>query len=286
MLTIKQLKWMEAIGIRTVFKLAPSARIELQLPLAEAAPSAMGWNPNVIADKREQSRYFAYANFTRFLFHLPVLVFFAKVHTWWAFVLFSTFCVWHLLLVAMEIYKSGIYDLLPHDADAKEPPGVEFRPNPWGDGIFLPKRFESERFYERLGILPFQSFVLWYMHIARLTKQQRKEGRKIDFVTHVSYSELSRFEAGTRVGELVHIIFILFDLIPLTLVFVHKQHLWLPYMLFQVWGDTGLVLLQRYHRVRVWPMILKFREREERRKARAHHAKSSEPTRPTPEEVH
>ena len=266
MLTTFQLVWLERAGIRSVFFLAPQGRIEAKLPRVADAPHTNGYNPNVLNDKLEQGRYFSISNLSRLLLHLPIVFFFHHFGFWYYESLFVIFCVWHILLIVMESYKMGILTLIPPDPLATEPPGVEYRPNPWGDAWFLPKRFESVERYEKLRMEKFQSFTLWFMHLARFTKDQRAQGKKIEFVTHASYSELARFEAGTRVSELVHLIFCGFDLIPVVVAILTHQYWWLIYHSWIFSGDSRLVLLQRYHRTRVWKTILRFREREDKRK--------------------
>ena len=271
MLSTKALAWLERAMIRKVFFLAPSGLVESALPLSGDAFHAKGYSEQLLQEKIEASRYFASANVSRTILHLPIVVMFYLAPDWWwklAGAMFTVFCLWHLLLVFLEIYKSGIMHRIPADPDAKGVPGETYVPTPWGDNYFTPRKWESERFYERLGIIPFQKFTLWYIYVARLTRQERKQGKQIEFVKHKSFSELARFENGTRIGEMVHSYFVGFDLIPVLYALLLHHPGWIAYTLFILWGDSWLVLLQRYHRVRIWKTFVRIRDREARRLAR------------------
>jgi len=169
--------------------------------------------------------------------------------------------------VFLEFYKTGILFRITPDLEAKGVPGETFEPSPWGDNYFVPKRWETEGFYRVLGLPTFQKVTVFYIYIARLSRKERKEGRQIEFVRHKSFSELARFEAGTRIGEMVHSYFVGFDTIPVAYAIYHHHPGWIAYTLFILWGDSWLVPLQRYHRVRIWKTFVRYRDRQAKRKA-------------------
>lgn len=269
MLSTSALAWLEKAGIRKVFFFAPNGRVESVLPMVGDAPKTPGYSAQLLNEKVEASRYFAISNAVRLGLHLPIVVMFFLfgITAIAPAVLFTIFCLWHALLVFLEFYKTGILFRIPPDPEAKGVPGEAFEPSPWGDNWFVPKPWETEKFYRRLGLPMFQKITLFYIYVARLSRKERRQGKQIEFVKHKNFSELARFEAGTRIGEMVHSYFVGFDVIPVVYAVLHHNPAWIGYTLFILWGDSWLVLLQRYHRVRIWKTFVRYRERAAKQRA-------------------
>ncbi len=231
--------------------------------LAEVA-SAPGWSEEEKEDLLLSARYFSTGNFMRALLFVPFVIFGLTKSGWFIAGVFSVLITFHLVLMVMELYKLQLALRLVPD---HEKPPINKGPLPptHGDWWFRPRAFETEAFYRMIGIKFFQWITTTYIQKTSISKVDRREGKKVEFVQRPNPHDLHQFELRTRVGETTHLITALFDLMPLIHAIATKSWWWLPYILWIIYGDVGCTFLQRYHRTRVWPLLTRFRERDQRK---------------------
>ncbi|MBS1707272.1 MAG: hypothetical protein JSS65_00970 [Armatimonadetes bacterium] len=263
------LRILELVGIRSLYKLTGGGLAEPGLPSLKDAKQATGWGEDHLRDLFEGARYFGIANAVRLVLHVPVVVFLCLVHAWGWVAVFGVVCAFHILCVVLEVYKAGIGRLIT--ADHAAPKRVEqsvlsvSEAMPWGKYLWGQKPWESEKFYKALGMDWFQEYVVIYVEATRLNRFERRSGEKVEYLGKMSPAELAQFEVGTRLGEFAHLVFAGLDLAPVVVCVALHQWLWAPYLLFLLWGDSWLALLQRYHRIRITGLLEKYRAREARK---------------------
>ncbi len=256
------LRFLELVGVRALYLFICASVQEPTLPSVGSAGATKGWSAEQLYERRSGSRYFAGANLIRTVLHLPVIAY-GTIHGYkWVTLLFSFFAICHLLLTIVESYKSGIVDLIPEDEKGSEID--KFVPANFAAWWFAPKRWESEEFYHRIGIKPFQWMTTAIIKYIWLTKEERKQGVKVEYLRSMNPTQVLRFEVSTRVGEMVHMAMGLMDGIPLVLAITTKSGWgWVLYFAWIFWGDTWLGFLQRYHRLRVWKLVVRCRKKLE-----------------------
>lgn len=250
-----RVKLYEALGARALYSAVAWIVREPAMP-----SSRMGTPPAIdrptMAEIRRESRYFAAANLARAACYGPHFIAFLlwPYRPGLAYVI--GLFVLHGIMFTVETYKTALcdywYSQLP---ERLEPKIVEAtRPTGW----FNLLSFETERFYRLIGMEAFRRFVTWVMS----TLTFGFSGRKVSFIPAPKRSHTVVFEQETRVSETVHLISALtiaplvwFSWIGAPL----GVSLWTSVVVF---GDVGLGLLQRYHRVRVWPVLQRILERE------------------------
>jgi hypothetical protein len=234
---------------------------EPALPASDQVSQLAGYSAARIKAMEDGVRYFAMANFLRIVITLPILTMFWVHNAFFWFWLWVLFCTYHATIVLAEFYKATLVGLLRPDPDPNAKAEEEIG-QPWGDRWFRPRKFESEKFYRFLGIEFFRFLTTAYIEKTKLTLERRSTGERVKYVEKPSPQDLLRFELGTRTAEMIHGIMAVFGLIPA--IFALTNGLWFPYIpytLWILWGDSWLVLLQRYHRVRVWKTIERLRTR-------------------------
>jgi hypothetical protein len=263
---------LETCGIRALHVFV-SARVgERPLPTIEDAKTSTAYSAEDIAELQIQTRYFGKANFWRAVLHLPIILMFANSEAWRFTFLFVTMVVFHSFLILIELYKASVIRNLKPGEGGERPKFADQKPVSWGDWYFSPKPWESEKAYARMGIKFFRWQVTYFMERAMLTKEQRKSGLKAEYVGGGGRAEVLRFESSTRVAEVVHLGMGAIDILPVIFVIQHQIWLMLPYVLWICYGDFGLAILQRSHRLRVWKLV----ERMRAKHAKAEEAKTKE----------
>lgn len=255
----------ERLGMRVFYVFITNLVKDRLLPPAKEANSAKGWAEHDIRERIESARYFGRAQVVRALCNIPMIYVGWKGNAPWVLYSFLALLAVQILMIGVEVYKHAITSLLTADPDATpEPP-----PNSFGDWYFTPKKWESEKFYRAIGIEGFRTFVNWYISSTRLTREEKTTGKKVEYVAKPAPNDLLRFEVGTRIGEIVHLIIALINIMPLVVAIQQYFHGYIIFhCAFFVWGDFYLVLLQRYHRLRIWQTAQKLRERIARKEKR------------------
>jgi len=206
---------------------------------------------SVLRRKIGFSRYTEGTNWVRFIILLPV-IWGASVHHFpWLVVYVSLLAASHLSAIICERYKRAVgRELLPY-AEEGDPPIPVLGPlkESW---YYPPKRWESERLYVCLGVTLTQSWIQSFANRYQLERDRRESGERARTIEQPSRKELDQFERSTRVSENFHLIGIALDSV------IHVGLL-VTWTVLIVIFDLECLMLQRYHRVRVWRLVQKVR---------------------------
>lgn len=214
----------------------------------------------VVLDRESgRSRYIGLSNFLRAVLYVPFLVMFLLHDGRWQFWLYFAMGVCHLALTMVETYKAALLSMAKPGAE--EGKSNEITVEPWADWYFAPKKFETEKYFTRLGMEWFRTLVLTYTNWAMLNRSQRKSGRKLEFVSRPTPQEVLRFDLESRYAELSHTVLLAIDMVFVTFTIVHRVWWIMPYSLWVLWGECSLVFLQRYHRARMWRSVVRARRK-------------------------
>ncbi len=263
------LRVLEILGVRRLYSLTGGGVSGRMLPAAAEASETKGWSQEDVTELFEGARYFGIANFVRLLLHIPVIAFLCYLQTWGWVAVFGAVCFFHILCVVLEAYKTGVGKRISPDPDAvsrsEQSVLAVGEALPRASGWWRNRSWETERLYHWLGMGWFQEIVTTYVELTRLNRFERRKGERVEYLGKLSPADLARFEAGTRLGELAHLIFAVLDLPPVVIAVTHHKWAWLPYLGALLWGDSWLALLQRFHRLRVTGLLEKYRAREARK---------------------
>lgn len=192
---------------------------------------------------------------------------------WWSGV---TWLVWlsvilmqhHLIVIPIERWKRIVGQEWREHPESLDPlgeiPSAPIRPKseitvrPWA-----PLRFESEQFYEKIGIKSYRTYVFWLLRLADTVADEEMREYTPHVMKSTNTQALDSFERQTRTSETVHWVGILENL---------------PYLGVWLWsgfwpGVAGIlgvvylnlyaIFLQRQHRARIWSVFLKKIDRHE-----------------------
>ncbi len=262
------MRLLEMLGVRQLHLFTCRCTGESPLPSLSTAGSCREFSGEQLWEMQSGARYFGLANFWRMVFHIPVLLLLIKFENSWIMWLYVCLVVFHASLLVMESYKSAIMAKIQPNTNIERPAETPLRSETWGDWLFAPKKWETDGLYKAAGLFMFQHLVEYVIDHLRLTKRERQAGKTVEYVGK-STNDLVRFENTSRVSELVHLTMAALDLLPF--IFVISKGLWLavPYTFYVIWSDFYCALLQRLHRRRVWPIIMRARKQAERRAEKA-----------------
>lgn len=213
-----------------------------------------------LGDELEMARYYFWANLIRGAIYIPVLIGLQGTGHLVSLGAMYGLVAFHAICVAAELYKLGaIRRLLAGGRFASaELARTDPLPAPAPHPYFTPKRFETERAYRLLGLEIVRKLVNFYIDHTQLTPEQRRAGKKAQQM-EPTRNGVVKYETTTRQAETMHLLAASFNLAPLISFLVlgkAKFAVWVGFILFV---DVYLVLLQRYHRVRVmsrWNRIM------------------------------
>ncbi|MBL8059927.1 MAG: hypothetical protein JNK63_04325 [Chthonomonas sp.] len=194
--------------------------------------------------------------------NFPALAFFAMLIT-----------AHHFLIVPIERYKRGLLEewlshpeaLTDGPADL-EPPYLRTRKElvHW---YFRPLGFESEKFYDRIGVNSYRVFVYWLTGLIESGATEEAKEQAPNYLKNPTAEQLDEFEKGTRTSETVHLLGIL-EHLPFAWVFLSKPY-WLGLLAMLVIGYLNVyaIFLQRQHRTRLFKLLLRRADKMEAKKA-------------------
>jgi len=244
----------EVLGVRRLYSLVAGWVHEPTLP--STSEDVGSWAQCQLQDALQKTHYFTMANLARAALYVPQAIAFGMTEYWPGLVYVTVTWIAHLILVVVERYKKS---LALHWMPLASPidPKPE-RPIPeWPSGIFKLRKFETEKFYKGIGIELFRSFSTWAMS----TMSYGFTGQRMTYIAQPSRKQALAFERATRVSEAVHIGSAI-SVAPLVVFSWLGAPLGIAiWSTVIVYGDVMLALLQRYHRVRVWPVIKRMLER-------------------------
>lgn len=261
-------RFFELIGIRGFYRMMSRMAGEAMLPPSTSSDLSR-WDEERIEEVRDGARYFRTANFFRAIMYIfpffAVLKELQETNLAWITIGTIVFVVcFHALCITLETYKMLLSNLheskLPPDdtRDLLEPDmAPDIRRSPKMHWYFSPKFYETENFYRAIGMPTFKNWVTNYIEATKFDREQKKLGKKNVFVKGRSVDDAKTFIRDTRVAETIHIaaFFINFPLILEGIILRRYTVVWfvLPVVLL----DAYLILLQRYHRLRIWPLLEK-----------------------------
>lgn len=169
----------------------------------------------------------------------------------------------HWIVLPIERYKRALVEewlrhpeALTDDWVEQEEwyPRGEKELNHW---YFAPKRFESEKFWDRIGVHSFRLFVFWLTRLAESISDSEAAQHAPNQLKSTDVRQLDKFERETRTSETVHLIGIL-EHLPFALVFLQKLY-WpgLIYLLGMAYLNLYAIFLQRHHRVRLFKLLMR-----------------------------
>lgn len=179
----------------------------------------------------------------------------------------------HLLIVPIERYKRSLLeDWMEHpesltDGPADlDPPYLRTRKElvHW---YFRPFGFESEKFYDRIGVHSYRVYVYWLTGLIESGASEEAKAQAPNQIKNPSIEQLDEFEKGTRTSETVHLIGIL-EHLPFAWAFLAKPYwLGLAAMLGIAYLNVYAIFLQRQHRVRLFKLLLRRADKLEAKRA-------------------
>lgn len=260
---------LELLGVRAFYWVMSHLAGERMLPAWNTKESSE-WSREKVAEVKEGARYFLIANILRAGIYVFPMMAAVKEHAeipYWTMVVIVGF---HFLCIILETYKSMLckkHDKsleagLWHEGHPADPPDIRLSHKM--DWYFAPRRFETELLYRAIGVEAFKNIVTLYIDNTRLTKEERENGKKASYLRGGSKQEKIQFVRDTRVAETIHFCALLIN-VP---VFIEGIVLGLPSVVWFILPvlilDVYLVLLQRAHRLRMWPFIVRTRSLDAR----------------------
>ncbi len=256
----------ELLGIRWID--AKLSAVFGELPLTRYTPGeSLPWA--FLTRKLLRGQYSEIVNGMCALIYIGLVL----VCLWAGFIGLAAFAglitVHHLLILPIERYKRALAEeWLSHPealndgpADAEVPylrTVVELKH--W---YFRPFSFESEKFYDRIGVGSYRVFVFWLTGMVESFADEESRQHAPNQIKNPGIEQLDQFELGTRTSETVHLIGIL-EHLPFALVFIQKSYwLGIVYMLGIAYLNMYAIFLQRQHRVRLFKVLLRRAQKQQ-----------------------
>lgn len=242
-------KYLQPLGFRGLYVL--SARVFRADPLPQPGEEH-GLTTGDLEAHIDTAVLYRNLNFFRSLLYLPQGWACWVTGVAWGVWLIGAIVLVHLALALAESYREVLAKSLlsgamvgptsTHPCAATpQPPGPYFRPLP----------FESARLYKTLGVPQYGSFTVWVMTSVG--------NRRPDFLASPDSRSILEFEQTTCTSELVHL-GLFASMATATVATVQAGILGpLVWSCVMAWGDLYLVFLQRYHRVRLAPLLRRAR---------------------------
>jgi len=260
---------LELLGVRGFYWVMSHLAGERMLP-PWGAKESKEWSLEKVGEVKEGARYFLIANIGRaaiYIFPMLAAIKDRATAPFWTMVGIVFF---HCLCIILESYKAllckrhgqALLDGRWEEGQPNDPPDIRLSAKM--DWYFAPRRIETDLFYRFIGVEAFKNIVTFYVENTKLTKEDRDNGRKAVYVRVGSKQDKIQFVRDTRVAETIHFCALLIN-VP---VFVQGLALGISSVVWFILPvlilDIYLVLLQRQHRLRMWPFILRTRSLDAR----------------------
>jgi hypothetical protein len=231
---------------------------------ANAISEDLSWTKEQFVAFRQDARYSLIANAIRGSMTVPLVYATAELRAGWIPIFTALVLGLHVLIVLVDGYRLALARelepfALPNTVQEPRPhrsPAITFKTS----GYFKPRPFENQMLFRALGVEWFRKVVVWFVETTKLSQEDRKRGEEVHYVESASRSELVQFEAATRTAEAIHLICAIWN-VPAATVLILAGSPWAISAVLMIGLDCYLVLLQRYHRARVWALILSLVER-------------------------
>lgn len=210
-----------------------------------------------------RTRYYELLNLIALAVYTPFLAI-LLLHRHWALAVYcGLLMLTHKLALMTERYKRArVDDLLVQSGVETREASLEevWRPREFrlppvlatalAQLYFRPKPWERERFYRVLLAASFRSFVLFLFDVSGTHGLGTRDCRMLR-----GLRDMEIFERQTRVSEVTHLIGIL-QHVPFAVAAIAYRDVAVGlYVAFMLAVNTECVLLQRWHRARVWPLL-------------------------------
>lgn len=261
----------ELLGFRILYRFLTSAFEEPCLPdcdtlQAEELPTILPVERATLQNTARSTRYHEMVNLLYSTATLPLVLLAILSWHFWLCLYASLLFLVHLLCAIQERYKRALCLLAlrrpASDFLAVAPPAPKMTQKSsekpldrWGERWFTPFRFETLRLYHLLGVEWFRKRVLEITNQTILDADQRRGGERTHFVGGTTSAHLRAYAQQTRVSEMIHLTGVLLHL-PFLWYFAQERLLSASaYVLVLNGGNLWCALLQRYHRLRIAPLL-------------------------------
>jgi hypothetical protein len=267
--TLAVARALETLGIRRFYRLMTNIGQDEMLS-EHQRPSI---KQSKLVEMRNDARYFAWANVLRGGLYVPVVIQLIHQQQWgiaWSLIFLITF---HTICIGLEIYKAALLDLwIPQtDENGIDPDEVKLANAPkdlqrhW---YFDAKPFEFVSVYRAIGVEHFRRAVVWYTNKTKFSIEEIRAGKRVQYLQG-SVASMLKYERDTRVGELMHLAALAFNVAPFSYFVSERMWFWVGFVGLILWLDLYLVMLQRYNRMRVQKLLVRQLQKRARRPAEA-----------------
>ncbi len=221
-------------------------------------------SPGAVAEWRTNARYHEWANIVLYWTYIPGLVGGLIIPNYALFWISFVLSLINVACVLAERYKRAVCtDLLARGATGiEELPRPKAPEKPLADWYFVPKRWESVKLYETYGGERFRQMMVDATTACRFPPHLRKGNAQ--FIASMGRDEILGFEATTRTAEMIHTGGFVLHLV-FFIAFWRLEPAIAVYLFLLLLFDFYFMVLQRYHRNRVWKLVERFRTRRPRR---------------------
>jgi hypothetical protein len=238
---------LEAVGIRRVSDAMARVFGDDPLPCRDADASTHSWAEHRLRTTSETARYYAWANFFRGLLYVPLIDPLRRFGT--PVVNVAYFLLgFHAICILVELHRHSLLRYLQPSSQPRTPrPRVRMGELPHSR-FFEPKRWETVKRYQTLGLEKFRQLVKEY--------DRRTRGAEPAMAPNLAVMELD-----SRIAETMHWVAMLFN-VPFAYVLGKNGSPWVWLAIAIMALDFYLVLLQRYHRIRIRATAAKRKRRD------------------------
>lgn len=225
-----------------------------------------------LTELRDNTRYFGWANVLRGGLYVPVAFKLWEMQSLFAFAVMVGLITFHLLCIVLEVYRNILSNRWLTELGAEYEPNLaekrRFTEIPTRHWFFSKNLFESIDMYKLIGVERWRRIVVFYSNLTKYSPEERRAGKRIEYLKGGTLESVLKYEYDTRVGELMHLSAWSLNLPPV-IAFLQSGRLgWAAYVGVIILLDSYLVMLQRYNRLRVHRMLEKMVAMKERRKGK------------------
>ena len=239
-------RFLEMIGCRAFYSFLA--------PIWHRLPSVAGLQEGILIPiegyrkGRRDARYYAGANGLRMLTYVPICFGYQKYASVFGWVALAMLSAFHIASILTELYKYSLLHIAKQWNLVREGLHWPLGPDPEcprTSGYFAPLRFETKQGYVNIGMEWFRIRVVLFVDGLSGGPAQERGSRK----------GLYNFTGDTIAAEKIHLIAAFLCLgLMIPFIPVHATgYLWYIGCLLML--DLYLVMLQRYHRTRVWDAL-------------------------------
>jgi len=237
----------ELIGVRAFYTfLAPPWH---RVPSVKELRNGQHLSAETYRKGIRDARYYTGANFLRLLTYIPIFYGLQKVGDRLAMSMLIALSAFHIVSIFAESYKAIVLVCAKSMGRVVDDPALlpvpPEPPHPPLKGYFAPYRFESKKGYQAIAMEWFRVRVAKFVDSLSGGPSTDRGSRK----------GLHNFVQDTIAAEKIHWIAAILSLIMALPFYIHRDVGLAVYASSLVVLDLYLVMLQRYHRTRVWDAL-------------------------------